>query len=162
MCLPSYYAKIFQTIWSLDFQIVKMEWCHANYRIVKLNLNNVYLMKNQEGFTFLWIDNQIETSNFCAFLIFREDQVYCLSRIDLKQKNSKTVSKTTNANRRNFNNLLPFEDHCQTIYNQSIGVRIDDLCNYKSFSQSCFSSNGETINVNQWYVSKDNSNKLCF
>ena len=99
---------------------------------------------------------------FVHFGFFREDQVYCLSRIDLKQKNSKTVSKTTNSNRRNFNNLLPFEDNCQSIHNQSIGIRIDDLCNYKSFSQSCISSNGESINVNQWCVSKHNSIKLYF
>ena len=88
------------------------------------------------------------------FEFFRGNLVYCLSRMDLKKKNSKTVSKTTTSDRRNFNNLLPFEDGCRSINNQSIGVKIDDLCNYKSFSQSCISSNGETIDASQWYVLK--------
>ena len=73
--------------------------------------------------------------------------------MDLKQKISKAVPKTT-SDRRNFNNLLPFEDGCRSINNQSIGVRIDELCNYKSFSQSCNSSKGEIIDVSQWCVSK--------
>ena len=73
--------------------------------------------------------------------------------MDLDKENKKYSTETKQ--RWHFNNLLKINEGailCQN-GNQSIGYRMDEVCSYKSFNDTCQLSNEYTnlsIKIDQW------------